>query len=55
VTAGPLVLRFHAPYLVACAVLVAVALLGARRLGRPGGLAMLAFHGIYLAVNVSHM
>jgi cation:H+ antiporter len=55
VTADPLVLRFHAPYLVACAVLVAVALLCARRLGRPAGLALVALYGIYLAVNVSRM
>ena len=55
VTADPLILRFHAPYLVACALLVAVALLCARRLGRLAGLALLALYGIYLAVNVSHM
>jgi cation:H+ antiporter len=55
VTADPLVLRFHAPYLVACAVLVAVALLCAPRLGRPAGLALVALYGIYLAVNVLHM
>jgi Ca2+/Na+ antiporter len=55
VTADPLVLRFHAPYLVACVLLVAVALLCARRLDRSAGLALVALYGIYLAVNVSRM
>jgi cation:H+ antiporter len=53
--ADPFVLRFHTPYLVACAALVAVALLARRRLGRGFGLALLALYGVYLVVNLAHM
>src|SRR6059036_3852933 len=42
VTADSLVLRFHAPYLVACTIAVAVALLSRRSLGRWAGSALIA-------------
>lgn len=55
VTADPLVLRFHTPYLVACTVVVAVALLSRRSLGRWMGAALVAAYGLYLGLNVSQM
>jgi len=54
-TAGPLVLRFHAPYLGLCTLVVAAALLVARRLGRWTGAFLLALYMVYLAVNLSWM
>jgi len=42
--ADPLVLRFHAPYLVACVLLVAGALLSARTLGRGFGLVLVGLY-----------
>jgi cation:H+ antiporter len=53
--ADALVLRFHAPYLIACTVLVATALLRARRLGRSMGLLLIGSYLLYLAINVAHM
>ena len=55
VTADPLVLRFHAPFLIGCGVIVAVALLSARRLGRGMGAFLIALCGLYLAVNLVYM
>lgn len=55
VTADPLVLRFHAPYLVACTIAVAVALLSRRSLGRWMGAALVAAYVLYLGLNVSQM
>jgi cation:H+ antiporter len=55
VTADPLVLRFHAPYLVACTIGVAVALLSRRRLGRSMGAALVSAYALYLGFNVSQM
>ncbi len=55
VTADPLVLRFHAPYLVACTIAVAVALLSRRSLGRWMGAALIAAYVVYLGLNVSQM
>ena len=54
-TADPLVLRLHMPYLAGCIVIVASALLWARRLGRPMGVLLLVLFVLYLALNVSHM
>lgn len=54
-TADPLVVRLHAPYLAACTLIVAFALLSARRLGRPVGVLLLALYAVYLALNLSHM
>lgn len=54
-TADPLVVRLHAPYLAACTLIVAFALLSARRLGRPMGVLLLALYAVYLALNLSHM
>src|SRR5215475_7671378 len=53
--ADPLVLRFHAPCLIACIVIVAAALLGARTLGRAMGALPIALFVLYLALNVAHM
>jgi cation:H+ antiporter len=53
--AHPLVLVFHAPYLAACAVAVAAALLWMRRLGRPVGAALVGAYVVYLAVNLAYV
>jgi cation:H+ antiporter len=54
-TADPLVVRVHLPYLAGCAVVVSVALLTLRKLGRlPGGLLVMLYVA-YLAINVAHM
>lgn len=55
VTADPLVLRFHAPYLMVCLLLVAAALLSARKLGRGTGLTLVTLYVVYLAFNLSQM
>ena len=54
-TADPLVLRLHAPFLAGCTVIVAFALLWARRLGRLMGVLLLALYALYLGLNLSHM
>jgi cation:H+ antiporter len=54
-TADPLVLRLHTPYLAGCIVIVAVALLWARRLGRLMGVLLLVLYAVYLALNLSYM
>ncbi len=54
-TADPLVLRFHVPFLVGCAVIVAVALLSAKKLGRGMGAFLIALYAVYLAVNLAYM
>jgi cation:H+ antiporter len=54
-TADPLVLRLHAPYLAVCTLLVAGALMTLSRLGRrAGGLLVVMYVG-YLALNLAHM
>jgi cation:H+ antiporter len=53
--ADPLVLRMHAPYLAGCILIMACALLSARRLGRFMGGFLLVLYAVYLALNVSHM
>jgi cation:H+ antiporter len=53
--ADPLVLRFHAPFLIACAVIVAIALLSARRLGRGMGTLLIGLYAVYLVVNLAYM
>ena len=50
--ADPLVLRFHAPYLLGCTLLVAVALLWVNRLGRAMGAFLVGLYLLYLAVNL---
>jgi len=55
VKADPLVLRFHAPYLVACTIAVALALLSRARLGRWMGAALVSAYALYLGFNVSQM
>jgi cation:H+ antiporter len=54
-TADPLVLRLHAPFLAGSVVIVASALLWARRLGRPMGALLIALYALYLALNLAHM
>jgi hypothetical protein len=51
----PLVLRLHAPYLIGCIVVVALALLWARTLGRVMGAVLVGLFLLYLALNVSHI
>jgi cation:H+ antiporter len=53
--ADPLVLRLHAPYLIACTVLVASALLRARKLGRSMGLLLIGLYLAYLVINIAFM
>jgi cation:H+ antiporter len=52
-SADPIVLRLHVPYLAACVVLVAGALLATRRLGRVAGAGLVALYVVYLALNLS--
>jgi cation:H+ antiporter len=54
-TADPLVLRLHVPYLAGCTVVVAVALLALRKLGRRSGALLVALYVVYLAINLAHM
>jgi cation:H+ antiporter len=53
--ADPLVLRFHAPYLVACVLLVALALLSARTMGRGFGVVLVGGFIAYAAFNLMHI
>jgi cation:H+ antiporter len=54
-TADPLVLRLHAPYLIGVSLLVALALLRAHKLGRGAGAILVALYVLYLALNLQHM
>jgi cation:H+ antiporter len=51
----PLVLRLHAPYLVACTLLVAGALLILPRLGRGAGVILIVLFVGYLGLNLRHI
>ena len=53
--ADPFVLRFHTPYLIVCAGVVVLALLGRRQVGRGFGLGLFALFACYLAVNLVNM
>jgi cation:H+ antiporter len=53
--ADPLVLRLHTPYLIGVSLLVAIALLMARRLGCGTGAILVTLYILYLALNVPHM
>jgi cation:H+ antiporter len=53
--ADPLVLRLHAPYLVACTLLVAGALLVLPGLGRAAGVVLVVLFAGYLGLNLRHM
>jgi cation:H+ antiporter len=54
-TADPLVLRLHAPFLAGCVVVVSFALLWARRLGRLMGALLLGMYALYLGLNLTNM
>jgi cation:H+ antiporter len=54
-SADPLVLRLHAPYLVACTLLVAGALLTLPRLGRRAGAFLVVLYAVYLGLNLRYM
>jgi cation:H+ antiporter len=54
-TADPLVLRVHAPYLIVCTALVALALLWAAQLGRAMGALLVALYLLYLGINLRFM
>jgi cation:H+ antiporter len=51
-TADPLVLRFHAPYLLGCTILVAAALLWAKNLGRGTGALLVGLYLLYLVISI---
>jgi cation:H+ antiporter len=53
--ADPFVVRFHVPYLIACIMLIATALLVAARLGRRMGLLLVSLYLLYLALNLQYM
>lgn len=55
VAADPFVLRFHAPYLMGCTLLVAVALLCAQKLGRRMGALLAGLYLVYLGMNLANM
>jgi len=50
----PLVLRLHVPYLIGVALLVVLALLVARKLGRRSGAILVALYLLYFALNLRH-
>lgn len=54
-TADPLILRLHLPYLGGCVLLVGAALLGARRLGRAMGGFLVLLYLLYLGLNLPHL
>jgi cation:H+ antiporter len=54
-TAEPLVLRFHGPYLIGCTLFVAIALLWAKQLGRAMGAILVGLYLFYLAVNLYYI
>jgi cation:H+ antiporter len=54
-TADPLILRLHAPYLLGCTLLVASSLLLARKLGRGMGAVLVALYLLYFALNIPHI
>jgi cation:H+ antiporter len=55
VTADPLVLRLHAPYLAGCVLIVAVALLRSQRVGRGTGALLVALYILYIGLNLPHL
>jgi cation:H+ antiporter len=55
VAADPWVLKFHAPYLIACVVLVGALLLAVKRLGRWLGGLLILLYLFYLAVNLRYL
>jgi cation:H+ antiporter len=54
-SADPLILRLHAPYLMGCTLLVASGLLWARRLGRGMGGLLVGLYLLYLGLNLPHI
>lgn len=54
-TADPLILRLHGPYLIGCTLVVGAALLSARRLGRGMGGVLVGLYLLYLWLNLRHI
>ncbi len=54
-TADPLILRLHVPYLIGCTLLVGGALLWARRVGRRMGGLLVLLYILYVALNLPHL
>jgi cation:H+ antiporter len=54
-TADPWILRFHAPYFIACTVLVALSMLWAETLGRAMGAVLVGLYCLYLGFNLRFM
>jgi cation:H+ antiporter len=55
ITADPWVLKFHAPYLIACVFLVGTSMLIFRQLGRWAGVALILLYMLYLGVNLRYL
>ena len=55
ITADPWVLKFHAPYLIACVVFVGALLLVVKRLERWAGGLLIMLYLLYLAINVTYL
>jgi cation:H+ antiporter len=55
VAADPWVLKFHAPYLIACVVVVGALLLAVKQLGRWLGGLLILLYLLYLAVNLRYL
>jgi cation:H+ antiporter len=55
VTADPWVVKFHAPYLIACVLFVGALMLMTRRLGRWAGAGLTVLYLVYLAVNLRYL
>lgn len=55
ITADPLVLRLHVPYLALCALVVATVLLAGRPVGRRMGAGLVLLYLVYLGINLVNM
>ena len=55
ITADPWVLKFHAPYLIACVLFVGALLFLVRRLERWAGALLISLYLLYLAVNLRYL
>jgi cation:H+ antiporter len=55
ITADPWVLKFHAPYMIVCALFVGALLLVFKRLGRWAGTLLILLYLLYLGVNLRYL